>query len=296
MRHTAYVRIYTEQIKAIGDETRLRLLRVLLEADIPLCLAEMVDIVRRPQYTVSRAMGTLVRVGLVQENRRGKLREYRLNSTDRDTGRFSRSLLNAVAAIPAKECLQEFDLSRLRWRLDLREGDRCVVTYPSGYNPPLIQKPRVLFVCVGNSARSQIAETYLRNYGDDLFEVESAGLVPGEINPHVLAVMAEEGFDLSVRIPRSVHDVYRSGRTFRYVITVCDPDRERDCPVFPAPVERISWPFPDPAAFEGSSEEILDGVRSLRDEIRKKILEFVAQQRARKRACTPEIPIHEENR
>ncbi|TVR70867.1 MAG: arsenate reductase ArsC [Spirochaetaceae bacterium] len=246
-------------------------------------------------------MGVLVRTGLVLENRQGQLRVYDLPSEENEDNRFTHALREAVAVIPSEKCLHPFDLDRLRWRLDLREKGRCVVTYTIGYSPdeyhdrlPL-QRPRILIVCVHNSARSQIAEAYFHRFAEDLFEVESAGLLPGALNPYVLTVMAEEGFDLSVKIPRSVQQVYRSGRTFRYVITVCDPARERDCPAFPAPVERISWPFPDPATFSGSREEILDKVRSLRDEIRDKIEEFVARERARNGAIAPEIPIHQEN-
>ena len=142
-----------------------------------------------------------------------------------------------------------------------------------------VQKPRVLFVCVHNSARSQIAEAYMHRYADDLFDAESAGLTPGTINPYVITVMAEEGFDLSVKIPRSVHRVYRSGKTFRYVITVCNPETEAGCPTFPRPVERHNWPFPDPATFTGTEEEILTRTRRLRDEIRDTVHDFVTRYR-----------------
>lgn len=284
----------TERFGVLGDGTRLRLLRILLEADTALCLAELVDIVRRPQYAVSRAMGTLARAGLVQESRQGKLREYLPRPEDIDGGagdddavRFNRSLFTAVAAIPPEDCLDRHDLDRLRWRLDLRDDNRCVVTYTLGYAPDeyqvsrVVHRPRVLVVCVHNSARSQIAEAYFHRFAEDLFEVESAGLMPGKINPHVITVMAEEGFDLSVKIPRSVHHVYRSGRTFRYVITVCDPEREQDCPVFPAPIELLSWPFPDPSSFSGDKEAILARTRELRDEIREKVREFTTSYRVR---------------
>ncbi len=310
---------YTERFSILGDATRLRLLRILLEANTALCLAELVDIVRRPQYAVSRAMGTLARAGLVQVNRQGKLREYLPWPVEVDGGaddhahedttadgdvtthgtttdhadeiRFNRILFKAVAAIPPEDCLDRHDLGRLRWRLDLREDNRCVVTYTLGYVPdeyrdkPVVQKPRVLVVCVHNSARSQIAEAYFHRFAEDLFEVESAGLVPGKINPRVIKIMGEDGFDLSVKIPRSVQDVYRSGRTFRYVITVCNPERERDCPAFPTPVERLSWPFSDPSSFTGDEEEILARIRELRDEIKDKVREFTA--RYRTRAGTP---------
>lgn len=271
---------YLSRMKAAAEHTRVRLLRVLIEAGTELCLSELVDIVRRPQYAVSRAMAQLRNAGLVTERRRGKLAFYALADDP-----FNRRLFEMVAAVPADDDPHRHDSDRLRWRLDLREEGRCVVTYTAGYNPPAYltthedsmkdEKPSVLFVCVHNSARSQIAEEYLRRAAGDLFEVESAGLTPGELNPYVVELLAEDGIDISGKQTRSVVDLYRSGKTYAYVITVCSREAEKNCPIFPGPVRRLSWPFPDPAKFEGTTDEVRGKVRQVRDVIKEEVHQFV---------------------
>lgn len=300
MRVTAYVDSSIGAVKAIADETRFRIFRVLHWAETPLCVAEIVDIVRRPQYAVSRALAALADVGLVTEHRDGTLRYYQpaiRAEAHRGDGPLSPFLaqIHRLATIdtplsgPAAH-----DRDRLRWRLDLRRDGACVVTYTAGYAPAEYMvggdrstaaagKPAVLFVCVHNTARSQIAEAYLRQYGGDLFEVDSAGLTPGTLNPYVVRVLAEDGFDISHNRPQSVFDLYKTGRTYSYVITVCSREAEEECPIFPGPVRRISWPFPDPSRFHGSDEEIMQQTREVRDVIRDRVREFVDTYREEKR-------------
>lgn len=134
---------------------------------------------------------------------------------------------------------------------------------------------KVLFICVHNSARSQMAEAYLRKYGEKRFIVESAGLEPGAINPLVMEVMIEEGIDLSDKQTNSVYDFYREGRSYDYVITVCSNDAAERCPVFPGGGRRLHWPFDDPSRVEGSREEKLGEVRRIRDDIRRQVLLFL---------------------
>jgi arsenate reductase len=132
-----------------------------------------------------------------------------------------------------------------------------------------------LFICVHNSARSQIAETYLEHLGGEAWRVESAGFEPGEINPLVTRVMAEEGFDLSTRTTQSVFDLFKQGKTFQYVITVCSESEEGSCPIFPGMTHRLHVPFPDPAGLQGTEEEKLARLREIRDQIRAMILQFL---------------------
>ena len=139
-----------------------------------------------------------------------------------------------------------------------------------------MDKKRVLFICRHNSARSQMAEEYLRSLGGEVFEAHSAGLEPTRVNPLVAEAMAEEGFNLSQNRTRSVFDLFRAGNLFEYVITVCSPEVEDKCPLFPGVTKRLNWPFPDPAAAEGSHEEQLEAVRKIRDDIKAKIGEFLA--------------------
>lgn len=285
---------YVERLKTAADPTRIRILRILAMAPDALCVCELVDILRKPQYAVSRSLSNLRKAGLVEEERRGKLMFYRSRQDA-----FNERLLACLREVPADSGAEQYDADRLRWRLDLRSNGECVVTYTRGYNPPEYRaaqldtaagsvsgrpdsvppKRRVLFVCVHNSARSQMAEEYLRRFGGDLFEVESAGLEPGTLNPYVVEVMREEGMDISGKATRAVFDVYRAGRSYSAVITVCDREAEEKCPVFPGPVQRLSWPFEDPSSFTGSREEILARTREIRDQVRARVLEFIQAER-----------------
>ena len=269
---------------AVADETRLRILRILLRAGTPLCVAELVDIVRKPQYAVSRALSQLVEAGLVTEERRGKLRFNAPRASD-----TTEHLFPLVESVDGATEPFAVDDDRLRWRLDLRRGNECTVTYTAGYAPDGYktrrnrmakdEKRKVLFICVHNTARSQMAEAYLRHFAGDLFEVESAGLTPGTLNPYVVRVMQEEGFDISDNVPQSVFDLYRAGRTYTTVVTVCSREAEEGCPVFPGPVRRLNWPFPDPGQFTGSEEEILAQTREVRDRIRETVKRFAERYR-----------------
>ena len=131
----------------------------------------------------------------------------------------------------------------------------------------MASKIRVLFICQHNSGRSQIAEAYLREIYGDHFEIESAGLEPAEaLNPLVVKVMDEVGIDLSKKKPQSVFDLFKQGRVYAHVITVCH-DSETKCPLFPGITKRWHWPFDDPAAVEGNEAEKLNAVRKIRNSI-----------------------------
>jgi len=132
-------------------------------------------------------------------------------------------------------------------------------------------KKRVLVICGHNSARSQMAETFIRELGDGRFQVESAGLEPTEINPLVVAAMREIGHDLSQKGTQSVFDLFRAGRLFDYVIAVCDAASDQRCPGFPGVTQRLHWPFPDPEDLTGGPEEKLAEVRDIRNRIRDKV-------------------------
>jgi len=130
-------------------------------------------------------------------------------------------------------------------------------------------KPSVLFICQHNSGRSQVAEAYLREMAGGALRVESAGLEPAEeVNPLVVKVMQEDGFDLASNKPQSVFELFKTGRLFSHVITVCH-DSESKCPIFPGITQRWHWPFPDPAKVTGSEEEKLEKVREIRDQIKR---------------------------
>ncbi|NLI80460.1 MAG: arsenate reductase ArsC [Deltaproteobacteria bacterium] len=136
---------------------------------------------------------------------------------------------------------------------------------------------RVLFICTHNSARSQMAEAFLKSLGGDRFEVHSAGLEPTTVNPMVVRAMGELGFDLSENRTKNVFDFFRSGKLFDYVITVCRESLEQKCPVFPGITRRLHWGFDDPAAVEGTDEEKMEKVRAIRDAIRSKIADWLME-------------------
>ena len=132
-------------------------------------------------------------------------------------------------------------------------------------------KKKVLFICVHNSARSQMAAAWLNNIGGDDFEAKSAGLEPGELNPLAVQVMNEVGIDISNNKTQAVFDVFKSGQFFAYVITVCDETSAEKCPIFPGVTNRVHWSFPDPSALAGTQQERLQGTRKIRDDIRARI-------------------------
>ena len=136
---------------------------------------------------------------------------------------------------------------------------------------------KILFVCVENAGRSQMAEAFLKKYGGDNFDAENAGLEPGKLNPFVVDAMKEIGVDISTNKTKSAFDLWKAGRLLSYVITVCDESSAEQCPLFPGTVKRLQWSFPDPAVFTGSYEEKLAKVREVRDQIKQRILEFISE-------------------
>jgi arsenate reductase len=140
-----------------------------------------------------------------------------------------------------------------------------------------MQKISVLFVCMHNSARSQIAEAYLNKLAGDRFTAESAGIEPGVLNPLVVESMKQDGMDISGNKTKSVFDFYRQGRIFNYVITVCDKEAAERCPVFLGVTERLHWSFKDPSKFTGTEEEKLAQVKNLGDEIKEQIVKFISK-------------------
>lgn len=136
-------------------------------------------------------------------------------------------------------------------------------------------KKTVLFVCVHNSARSQMAEAFLEYFAGDRFAAESAGLEPGTLNLVVVEAMREKGIDISSNTTKSVFDFVQQGKRYDYVITVCDEAQSERCPTFAGGVKKIHWGFDDPSKFAGTPEEKLEQTRYVRDQIEKKIQEWV---------------------
>ncbi len=135
---------------------------------------------------------------------------------------------------------------------------------------------KILFVCIHNSARSQMAEAFLNKYANGELTAESAGIEAGKMNLNVVKVMQEAGIDLSRKGTQQVSEILRKGDRYDAVITVCDAANAERCPAFPGVVKRIAWSFEDPSSAEGTPKEILAKTRMVRNEIDRKIKEFVA--------------------
>ena len=152
-----------------------------------------------------------------------------------------------------------------------------------------MSRQRVLFLCTGNSARSQMAKAFLRKYAGDIFDAHSAGLNPKGVNPLTLQVMNEVGIHISHQRSKGI-EFYRGKTLFQYLITVCD-DADENCPaVWPGVDTRMHWSFEDPAKFEGTDVERLAKFREVRNLIENKIRGWVA----RKTFLDPDLLVRKE--
>jgi arsenate reductase (thioredoxin) len=137
-----------------------------------------------------------------------------------------------------------------------------------------MRKKKVLFICVHNSARSQMAAALMNKVCGEFFEAKSAGLEPGTLNPLAVKVLFKLGIDISDIKTQSVFDVWKSGQMFQYVITVCSEAEAQGCPIFPGVTTRLHWPFADPSKFTGSEDERLAKTRSVLNQIHAKVDSF----------------------
>ena len=140
-----------------------------------------------------------------------------------------------------------------------------------------MHKEKVLFVCIHNSARSQMAEAILNHLAGDRFIAESAGLEPGKLNPLAVEAMKDMGIDISQKKTQDVFDLYKQGQRFNYVITVCDESNSERCPIFPGISKKLHWDFPDPSALQGTIEEKLHKTIEIRNQIQYQIEKWLTE-------------------
>lgn len=138
---------------------------------------------------------------------------------------------------------------------------------------------KVLFVCIHNSARSQMAEAFMNKFSSGKYLAESAGIEGGKLNPVAVEVMKAEGMDISLNRTKTVDEMLEQKKQFDFVITVCDEASAERCPVFPGGGKKLHWSFPDPSTFSGTEEEKRAFIGKVRDSIREKVLEFLAAER-----------------
>ena len=140
-----------------------------------------------------------------------------------------------------------------------------------------MEKSKVLFVCVHNSARSQMAEALLNHMAGDRFHAESAGLEPGTLNPLAVAAMKDIGIDISHKETRDVFALYKRGERYSYVVTVCDESSGERCPIFPGIARTIHWGFEDPSSFTGPYETRLERTIRVRDQIAERLRSWIKE-------------------
>ncbi len=140
-------------------------------------------------------------------------------------------------------------------------------------------KNKILFVCIHNSARSQMAEAYLKEMASESFDTYSAGIEPGSLNQIVVEVMKTDGIDISANKVNSVNEFLDQKIKFDYVVTVCDETSAEKCPYFPGNGKRLHWGFEDPSSINGSIEDRINQTIQIRDQIKRRVKEFLLQYR-----------------
>jgi arsenate reductase (thioredoxin) len=138
-----------------------------------------------------------------------------------------------------------------------------------------MKKIEVLFICIHNSARSQMAEAFLNILGKNKFIAKSAGLVPGKLNSYVVEVMKEINIDISNNQTKSIADFIKAKKEFDYVVAVCDSLSKNLCPTFSNATKVLHWDIQDPSTLSNSKEENLQTIRNIRDEIRSRVENFI---------------------
>ncbi len=268
-----------EELKTLADQNRMRILSLIWEAE-DLCGCEVERILDLKQSNTSRQLHRLYSAGLISSYKKAQWSHYQI------AGRHSAedSLVGQIVALArSSDDIYREDIARLQ---DYRERGFSCQTIHKWVYPKMPQgkgvymsnkKKKVLFVCIHNSARSQMAETFLNDLAGDRFEAESAGLEPGTLNPLVVQVMSEEGYNISGNSTNSVFEFHKEKRSYDIVVAVCSKEAEERCPIFPGSGARLHWPFDDPSSTQGSQEERLQATRRIRDQIRAKIEEFIAE-------------------
>ncbi len=263
-------RNFAEQLKLLAHPERLRLLNLLRMQPASVCHLEAM--LEKPQPYVSQQLRLLRQAGMIVDERRGHNIYYHLNSAQ------IRHWLGAILGPATEDPL----LAQLKETIPCQcpncDGQLQVALTNQQANKEIIMsKAKVLFLCTGNSARSQMAEALLRHHAGDRFDVYSAGLEPKGINPYTTRVMNEMGIELTGHSSKDLGS-YLGHVNFGYVITVCDHAEERCPAVFLSMGEHLHWRFTDPAAVAGTEEEKLAAFRTVRGQIDAAIQAWLAEE------------------
>lgn len=254
--------------KALAEETRLRVLLCL--ADSTLCLCHLTKILGLAASTISKHLTVLSDAGLLVSRQEGRWHYYRWAGEEADP---------CVKA--ALAWVREFSPDSAMIRNDAAR--RAVVMNTAAAPYPQDARARVLFLCTGNSCRSQMAEGLLRAYAGEHFEVYSAGLDPQPISDLAVKVMDEIGIDIRSQTSKSLMQ-FLGRMHFGYLISVC-ANVEKRCPIFPGVVERLYWPVADPAARGGRRSARLAAFRAVRDDLARRIRAWLSKQGIKPKIC-----------
>ncbi len=249
--------------QAMADETRLRILRLLDGST--LCLSDFTEILGLAPSTLSKHLRILVEAGLITARQAGRWRYYRW-SEEKDKSSV-RLALDWVRRCLDEDPLAVDDAARRALALQRRP-------VPASKK----DKQRVLFLCTGNSCRSQMAEGLLRKHAGTRFEIFSAGLEPREIPAMTYEVMEEAGVDIRGERPKNVLE-FLGKEHFHFLITVC-ANAESRAPLFPGVSRRLHWPVDDPAEETGNRRQRMATFRRVRDELEGKILDWLDEAKA----------------
>ena len=244
-------------LRAMAHPLRLKILRI-LSFNEKICTSDFTTLFDQPQPIVSKQLAILLDEGLIsykkQTKKSGKFHEYSL------VNEF-KYLVYSIISLFSRQ-----NNPKVEKLIEIEYKERKKMT---------IRKPNVLFLCTGNSARSQMAEAILRKKADDYFTVYSAGTKPQGIHPLTIRVMEEKGCNLSEHTSKHFNE-YIGKVHMGIQIAVC-AQAEKTCPRFPGVGTKLSWPFEDPASFEGSDDEKLDKFREIRDLIESRIDEWLQE-------------------
>lgn len=273
------------QLKLLAHPERLRILDILRRE--PECVCHLEMLLDKPQPYVSQQLRLLRKANMIIDERRGHNIYYQL--ADERIREWLEQILG-----PAKEDPQ---LAVLKKTLPC-ECPTCAtnlqISFAPQYPPETVEinKAKLLFLCTGNSARSQMAEAFMREYAGDQFDVYSAGLEPRGIHPLTVRVMDEIGMDISQQQSTDLHE-YLGRVNFGYLITVCER-AEKNCPTafLNSGGERMDWFFDDPAAIQGAEEARLAKFRTIRDQIDGRIKVWLTERIEGKRSTK----LHEDTR
>lgn len=238
--------------KALSDPGRLEAVLALDTGEQ--CICDLAEKLALSESTVSRHMAILEKAGLVASRKDGRWRYFR----------------HAQAEIPGAA---QYAVAWIRKHIKGSDAVTPTVLAEDSVKAVCDNKAKVMFLCSGNSCRSQMAEAFLRKYGKSFFHAYSAGIEPQGIHPLTLKVMEEAGIDMKGQKAKSVLD-FIGHMHFGYLITVCN--RAEDiCPLFPGVSYRLYWPFEDPVPFEGSEPERIEKFREVRDAIESRVKQWV---------------------